>query len=32
MLRDQDFVKAAEKAKLDLNDMYEEYQAARTRE
>jgi len=32
MLRDEDFANAAAKADLDLNEMYEEYQAARTRE
>jgi hypothetical protein len=32
MLRDADFAKAAKKAKLYLDEMYEEYQAARARE
>jgi hypothetical protein len=32
MLRDEEFAKAAEKAKLYLAEMYEEYQAARARE
>jgi hypothetical protein len=32
MLQDKDFAKAAAKAKLYLEEMYEEYQAARTRE
>lgn len=32
MLRDADFAKAAKKAKLYLDAMYEEYQAARARE
>jgi hypothetical protein len=32
MLRDEDFAKAARKAKLYLSEMYEEYQAARARE
>jgi hypothetical protein len=31
MLRDNDFASAAKKAKLYLEGMYEEYQAARTR-
>jgi len=32
MLQDKDFAKAAAKAKLYLDEMYEEYKAARTRE
>ena len=32
MLRDKDFANEAKKATLDLNKMYEEYQAARVRE
>jgi hypothetical protein len=32
MLRDQEFAKAAAKVDLFLDEMYEEYQAARTRE
>jgi hypothetical protein len=31
MLRDEEFAKAAEKASLYLAEMYEEYQAARSR-
>jgi hypothetical protein len=31
MMRDEDFATAAEKARLYLEGMYEEYQAARTR-
>jgi hypothetical protein len=32
MLRDEDFATAAAKADLKLDEMYKEYQAARTRE